>query len=62
MVQPAAVQINDIRDAMGRLELAAGMSGSDTVVSTCSGRAVRNILKQHSTPSPEALWAGGHIM
>ena len=46
IAQPTALQIKDIKDAVGRLELAAGMSDSGTIVSSSSGSAVRSFLKQ----------------
>ena len=54
--QPTAVHIKHVKDAMGRLGLALGMSDSGTIVSSFFGRAVRSILKQSHAPSLESLW------
>ena len=54
--QPTAVHIKHVKDAMGRLGLALGMSDSGTTVSSFFGRAVRSILKQSHAPSLESLW------
>ena len=62
IAQPTALQIKDIKDAMGRLELAAGMSDGGTIVSTSSGNAIRSIMNHSSTPSSESLWANDFIM
>ena len=43
IAHPTAVQIKNMEDAMGRLELATDMSDSGTIVSSASGSAIRSI-------------------
>ena len=62
IAQPTALEIKDMKDAMGRLELAAGVSDGGTIVSTSSGNAIRSIMNHSSTPSSESPWANDFIM